>query len=68
MCPPIVIELGGDNLAVCDIFTLLPDLFVLHIEIIVLADVENEIDVPGKDTGDVHDDFVRQACVRAAFK
>ncbi len=57
----VVIELGGDDLAVGHEFAVLPDLLELHVEIVACANVENEVHVPGKDARDVHDNFVGQA-------
>ena len=57
----VIVELGGDDLAVLDKFTVLPDLFVLDVVVVAGANIEDEIDIPGENAGDVHDDAVGKA-------
>ena len=68
MCAAIVIEFGDNDFAICHVLAVLPDFLVLHVEVIALANIKDEVDVPGKDAGDVHYDPVRQTGIGAAFE
>ena len=46
-------ELGRQHLPVAQIFAVLIDLFVDRGELIALADIEHEVDVPGEDLGEL---------------
>ena len=54
----IVIEFGDYDLTVRNEFTVLPDFLILDVIVVTAADVENEVDVPGKNPGNIHDDFI----------
>ena len=64
----VVVELRGYNFAIGNEFTVLPDFFKLDVIVIARTNVQDEVNVPGKDTGDVHDRPVRQAGLSGAFK
>ena len=49
----VVHELGRQHLAIAKILSVLEDLFVHGREAVALADVEHEVDVPGKDIGEL---------------
>ena len=64
----VVIEFRDDDFPIGNEFAVLPDLFPLHVVFIATADVEHEVDVPGEYAGDIHDQLVGEACIRAAFE
>ena len=47
----VVHELGGQHFAIAKILSVLEDLLVHGGESVALADVEHEVDIPGKDVG-----------------
>ena len=64
----IVIELGRDDLTVCYVFAVLPDFFELYVIVVALAYIEDEVDVPGEDPGNVHNHLVGQIRFGCAFE
>ena len=64
----VVRELRRQYFAVSNSFSVLPDFFVDNDKAIVLPNIEYEIHVPGKDSGEIHDQFVRNAGVLACLE
>ena len=64
----LVHELGCDDLAVAQLHAVAPDLFVDDRELVALAHVLNEVDVPLEDARHVHRDLVGHARRDAGFE
>src|SRR4029078_9648990 len=68
ICLALVHELGRDDLAVAQLDAVPPDLLVENGELIAVANVLNEIDVPLEDAREVHDELVRHARLHSGFE
>src|SRR5262249_20116716 len=65
---PLVHELGRDDLAIAEFDAVPPDLLVEDRELIALAHVLNELDVPFEDAREVHHELVRHAGLHSGFE
>ena len=64
----IVVEFCRYYFSVHDVLAVLPDFFVLDVVVVAGTNIENEVDIPGKDAGDVHDDPVGKTGVHGALE
>ena len=65
---PLIGKAGSQNITVVELFIIKVVFFEQHCEGVTAADVQHEVDVPAKDTGQFHGQVFRQARSLAGSK
>ena len=68
ICATVVIEFGNDDFSIRHIYFVLPDLFILDVVFVAGSNIEYEINVPGKNSCDIHYQFVGKSSGCGTFE